>query len=116
MISLLLTQPPGDRGIFVCQGGGIQCKKMYTKVTTVQLELDRPLTEKGKLLQVVMKAGPLLQTLLLARPLPQWRDPPPLPDALKIPPMTIPSPPPLPPPVLLHQDSFINTIDDFYLQ
>ncbi|KAL0418249.1 UNVERIFIED_CONTAM: hypothetical protein Sradi_1238400 [Sesamum radiatum] len=30
--------------------------------------VDRPLPEKGKLLQAVMKAGPLLQTLLLAGP------------------------------------------------
>ncbi|XP_010267242.1 PREDICTED: protein enabled homolog [Nelumbo nucifera] len=79
-----------------------------TTVTTIQLEPDRPLPEKGKLLQAVMKAGPLLQTLLLAGPLPQWRHPPPPLDALEIPPVTIPSPPP----ALLHQDSFINGIGD----
>nr|GMD64575.1 protein enabled homolog [Ipomoea batatas] len=32
--------------------------------------IDKPLPEKGKFLQAVMKAGPLLQTLLLAGPLP----------------------------------------------
>ncbi|KAF7833136.1 formin-like protein 2 [Senna tora] len=32
-----------------------------------------------------MKAGPLLQTLLLAGPLPQWRHPPPPLDSFEIP-------------------------------
>ncbi|KAL9376206.1 hypothetical protein Peur_030326 [Populus x canadensis] len=32
----------------------------------------------GKLLQALMEARPLLQTLLLAGPLPQWRNSPPL--------------------------------------
>ncbi|GFP79702.1 hypothetical protein PHJA_000113700, partial [Phtheirospermum japonicum] len=37
---------------------------------------NMPLPEKGKLLQAVIKAGPLLQTLLIAGgPLPQWRHP-----------------------------------------
>ncbi|KAL4605200.1 hypothetical protein ACB092_09G011700, partial [Castanea dentata] len=39
----------------------------------------KPLPQKGKLLQTVLEAGPLLQTILLP-PLPQWRNPPPLPD------------------------------------
>lgn len=36
------------------------------------------LPQKGKLLQALMKARPLFQTLLLAGPLPQWRNSPPL--------------------------------------
>ena len=36
----------------------------------------KPLPEKGRLLQAVVEAGPLLDTLLLA-PLPQWKSPPP---------------------------------------
>ncbi|XP_022862157.1 uncharacterized protein LOC111382420 [Olea europaea var. sylvestris] len=38
----------------------------------VSIVIDRPLPEKGKLLQAVMKAGPLLQNLLLVGPLPQF--------------------------------------------
>ncbi|WJZ89771.1 hypothetical protein VitviT2T_008963 [Vitis vinifera] len=74
----------------------------------LQLVSDKPLPEKGKLLQAVMKAGPLLQTLLLAGPLPQWRHPPPHLESFEIPPVTIPSQPP-PPQPLLHQDSLINS-------
>ncbi|POO02429.1 hypothetical protein TorRG33x02_014130 [Trema orientale] len=36
----------------------------------------KPLPEKGRLVQAVLEAGPLLHTLLLA-PLPQWNNPPP---------------------------------------
>ena len=36
------------------------------------------LPQRGNLLQAVMETGPLLQTLLLAGPLPRWRNPPPL--------------------------------------
>ncbi|KAL6508776.1 hypothetical protein OROHE_021335 [Orobanche hederae] len=59
---------------------------------------NRPLPEKGELLQAVMRAGPLLQTLLLGGgPLPQWRHSPPPIDTYQIPPpplMVLPSPPP----------------------
>ncbi|KAK7404612.1 hypothetical protein VNO78_05567 [Psophocarpus tetragonolobus] len=37
----------------------------------------RDLPQKGELLQAVINAGPLLKTLLLAGPLPTWRNPPP---------------------------------------
>lgn len=49
----------------------------------------RGLPEKGRLVEAVMGAGPLLQTLLLAGPLPQWRHPPPDLHAAEIPPVTI---------------------------
>ncbi|KAL5581081.1 hypothetical protein UlMin_013523 [Ulmus minor] len=45
------------------------------------------LPQKGKLLQSVMDAGPLLQTLLVVGPLP-WPNPPPL-QTFKIPPVSI---------------------------
>ncbi|PRQ33897.1 hypothetical protein RchiOBHm_Chr5g0062781 [Rosa chinensis] len=48
----------------------------------------RPLPQKGMLLQAVMDAGPLLQTLLVAGPMPRWRNPPPL-QPFKIPPVSI---------------------------
>ncbi|KAL6563646.1 hypothetical protein OROGR_002605 [Orobanche gracilis] len=78
----------------------------------LHVPLDRPLPEKGKLLETVMKAGPLLQTLLLSGPLPQWRHPPPPMDTYQIP----------PPPMVVHspatpsahsvsQDALQNMID-----
>lgn len=53
------------------------------------LAMNRPLPQKGKLLQAVLEAGPTLQTLLLAGPLPQWRNPPPLQQAFQIPPAAV---------------------------
>ncbi|KAG4948166.1 hypothetical protein JHK82_041345 [Glycine max] len=46
------------------------------------------LPQKGNLLKAVMDAGPLLQTLLVAGPLPTWRNPPPL-QNIKIPPLNV---------------------------
>ncbi|KAL1209542.1 hypothetical protein V5N11_020443 [Cardamine amara subsp. amara] len=65
---------------------------------SMEIELDFPemtLPEKGKLLKAVVKAGPLLQTLLLAGQLPQWRHPPPQLESFEIPPMIIPDITPL---------------------
>jgi hypothetical protein len=45
--------------------------------TVLELALARRLPEKGRLVEAVVSAGPLLQTLLLAGPLPRWRHPPP---------------------------------------
>ncbi|CAN6227329.1 unnamed protein product [Urochloa humidicola] len=61
--------------------------------TSEQLEmaLARRLPEKGRLVEAVVSAGPLLQTLLLAGPLPRWRHPPPAAPADIIPPFN-PSP------------------------
>lgn len=53
-----------------------------------RLAMKKPLPEKGKLLKAVIDAGSLLQPLLLAGPLPQWRNPPP-PQPLHIPPISI---------------------------
>lgn len=49
---------------------------------------DKPLPQKGNLLHYVLEAGKLLQTLLVAGPLPRWRNPPPL-QSSHIPPPTI---------------------------
>ncbi|KAL6841099.1 hypothetical protein ACP4OV_029068 [Aristida adscensionis] len=45
----------------------------------LEAALARRLPEKGRLVEAVVSAGPLLQTLLLAGPLPRWRHPPPAP-------------------------------------
>ncbi|URE01270.1 hypothetical protein MUK42_19295 [Musa troglodytarum] len=45
--------------------------------TINSLATNKPLPQKGKLLQAVLEAGPTLQTLLLAGSLPRWRNPPP---------------------------------------
>nr|XP_043634877.1 uncharacterized protein LOC122605977 [Erigeron canadensis] len=51
------------------------------------------LPENGKFLEAVMKAGPLLQNLLLVGPLPQWHHPPPQLDTYQIPPPPLVIPP-----------------------
>ncbi|XP_074354769.1 uncharacterized protein LOC141693530 [Apium graveolens] len=45
----------------------------------------KTLPQNGKLLQSVLDAGPLLETLLLAGPIPKWRNPPTL-DTFHVPP------------------------------
>ncbi|KAF4361909.1 hypothetical protein F8388_005645 [Cannabis sativa] len=57
-------------------------------VVIENLSKGKPLPEKGKLLQAVLGAGTLLHNLLLAGPLPSWRNPPPL-QPFKIPPVSI---------------------------
>ncbi|KAF8010690.1 hypothetical protein BT93_J1367 [Corymbia citriodora subsp. variegata] len=52
------------------------------------LVVGKALPEKGKFLQAVMKAGPLLQTLIWSGTLPRWRNPPPL-KPFSIPPVNI---------------------------
>ncbi|XVE59203.1 hypothetical protein DITRI_Ditri05aG0026800 [Diplodiscus trichospermus] len=63
--------------------------KMDPATTVIDnLAKGKTLPQKGKLLQAVMEAGPLLRTLLVSGPLPQWRNPPPL-QTFKIPPVSI---------------------------
>lgn len=52
------------------------------------LAAKRKLPERGRLMQAVMDAGPLLTTLLVAGPLPQWRNPPPQIQSFRIPMVT----------------------------
>ncbi|KAK8999306.1 hypothetical protein V6N11_070481 [Hibiscus sabdariffa] len=68
----------------------------------LKLAANKPLPEKGRLLQAVKDAGPLLQNLLLAGPLPQWQHPPPQLASVEIPPVAISSPRQQ----LLQQESF----------
>ncbi|XP_010470053.1 PREDICTED: uncharacterized protein LOC104750024 [Camelina sativa] len=67
--------------------------RILKKVDPVEALMDeivkgKSLPEKGKLLQTVMESGPLLQTLLVAGPLPRWRNPPPLQQSFKVPPIS----------------------------
>lgn len=50
---------------------------------------EKSLPQNGKFLQAVMEAGPLLHTLLLAGPLPQWQHPPPPLNSTDIPTIAI---------------------------
>ncbi|KAE9585721.1 hypothetical protein Lal_00010242 [Lupinus albus] len=52
------------------------------------LSKGKVLPQQGKLLDAVMDAGPLLQTLLLAGPIPTWKNPPPI-QAIKVPPLKV---------------------------
>lgn len=53
---------------------------MIDRASTVidKLVKRKPLPQKGGFLKAVMEAGPLLQTLLLAGPIPRWQNPPPM--------------------------------------
>ncbi|XP_068645017.1 uncharacterized protein [Aristolochia californica] len=53
-----------------------------------QLAMKRKLPERGKFLEAMSNAGPLLKNLLVAGSLPQWRNPPPL-QSFQIPPLSI---------------------------
>ncbi|EOA27814.1 hypothetical protein CARUB_v10023968mg [Capsella rubella] len=68
-------------------------RRILKKVDPVEALMDeivkgKSLPEKGKLLQTVMESGPLLQTLLVAGPLPRWRNPPPLQQSFRVPPIS----------------------------
>ncbi|PHT68761.1 hypothetical protein T459_28248 [Capsicum annuum] len=67
--------------------------QLAPKVDKASLIIDsfvkgKPLPQQGKLLQSVLEAGPLLQTLLVSGQLPQWRNPPQLKPSY-IPPVSI---------------------------
>ncbi|KAH6832046.1 hypothetical protein C2S53_005499 [Perilla frutescens var. hirtella] len=84
------------------------------------LLIDRPLPEKGKVLQAVINPLPDLcsSTLLLAGPLPQWRHPSPPLDTYQIPPppVVIPSMPALPTPLSAHHSFSQETFDGIKLK
>ena len=69
----------------------------------------KPLPQKGGFLKAVMEAGPLLQTLLLAGPLPRWQNPPPV-ENWQIPVFPFPFPIPIKEGAasLVHQKSTVN--------
>ncbi|KAK4785820.1 hypothetical protein SAY86_002509 [Trapa natans] len=67
--------------------GSLVDQKFDPRMTMIdELAKGKALPQKGKLLEAIMEAGPLLHTLLMAGRLPQWRDPPPL-QPISIPPM-----------------------------
>ncbi|KAK4773637.1 hypothetical protein SAY87_028656 [Trapa incisa] len=72
------------------------------------LEAKKELPEKGKLLQAVVKAGPLLEMLFLAGRFPQWQHPPPLLESSEIPPVKVLSHPPRP---VIRQDTLLININ-----
>ncbi|KAJ0734624.1 hypothetical protein HanPI659440_Chr11g0422241 [Helianthus annuus] len=62
---------------------GLNTSENVQKVDQATLVMEnmikgKTLPQKGSFLQAVVDAGPLLQNLLLAGPLPRWRNPPPL--------------------------------------
>ncbi|CAK9232369.1 unnamed protein product [Sphagnum troendelagicum] len=67
----------------------LPCKHVLPEPPEADLQVMlSSLPEKGKLMQAVMDAGPLLQTLLMASSspqLPQWRHPPPGLESLQLP-------------------------------
>lgn len=67
-------------------GGMVDEAATSEEEAEVEMALARRLPEKGRLVEAVVSAGPLLQTLLLAGPLPRWRHPPPPAPADVIPP------------------------------
>ncbi|EPS62191.1 hypothetical protein M569_12606, partial [Genlisea aurea] len=69
------------------------CPLAPAKVDRESLIIDsiarrRVLPERGQLLEAVLRSGPMLQTLLMAGPLPQWRNPPQI-KPFQIPPVTV---------------------------
>lgn len=77
--------------LMISLAAGADHNPQYRASSPTSVVMDRlvsegkALPEKGRLLQAVVEAGPLLHTLLLA-PIPQWKNPPP----------PLPLPPPLP--------------------
>ncbi|KAL9247701.1 hypothetical protein vseg_021106 [Gypsophila vaccaria] len=69
---------------------GINIENSTDRSTLIieNLAKGRPLPPQGKLLQAVIEAGPLLQTLMVAGSLPRWRNPPGL-VTRKIPPVQL---------------------------
>ncbi|XP_074267472.1 uncharacterized protein LOC141590824 [Silene latifolia] len=63
----------------ICFGGAVSRETKVVEEPTLIIEglaKGRPRPHQGKLLQAVLEAGPLLQTLMVAGSLPQWRNPP----------------------------------------
>lgn len=67
----------------------------HASVIIDNLVKGKPLPEKGKLVQAVTDAGPLLQTILLSGHLPQWRNPPPV-QPFQVPHFSLKGPRPAP--------------------
>ncbi|WVZ83766.1 hypothetical protein U9M48_030871 [Paspalum notatum var. saurae] len=73
----LLQQQPGGAAAAVTSEAAAAPASGGDDTAELEMALARRLPEKGRLVEAVVSAGPLLQTLLLAGPLPRWRHPPP---------------------------------------
>ncbi|KAG8066963.1 hypothetical protein GUJ93_ZPchr0005g16087 [Zizania palustris] len=67
------SPPPAARQQSHAAGAGASADAVLD-----MLAMKKPLPQRGRLLQSVMEAGPLLQNLLVAGLLPRWRNPPPV--------------------------------------
>ncbi|KAI7736212.1 hypothetical protein M8C21_024125 [Ambrosia artemisiifolia] len=72
-----------DEPITNCGFSSSDCEESIVSSPSIETAVQLP--AQGKFLDAVMKAGPLLQNLLLAGPLPHWRHPPPQLDTYRIP-------------------------------
>lgn len=87
-----LQPPPVDVAVTEDIGDRQSGNPAATSPALAELEAaaaKRGLPEKGRLVEAVIGAGPLLQMLLLAGSLPQWRHPPPDLRGVEIPPVAI---------------------------
>ncbi|OVA03544.1 Protein of unknown function DUF1635 [Macleaya cordata] len=79
----------GPSGVGFMSSGSSKSNDDQATAVIENLAWRKPLPQKGRLLQAVMEAGPLLHTLLVAGNLPQWRNPPPPLQAIQIPQVSI---------------------------
>ncbi|KAG0496018.1 hypothetical protein HPP92_000630 [Vanilla planifolia] len=63
------------------------CSQDELMKTVFEQFAKKPLPEKGRLVEAVINAGPLLETLFLSGSLPQWKKPPPLKPVMIPPPL-----------------------------
>ncbi|KAK8935611.1 hypothetical protein KSP39_PZI013259 [Platanthera zijinensis] len=92
---LLLVNPRRSPAPAPASSSSSEESSRYTcgaAVTEEELEvaaMSRVLPENGRFLEAVMGAGPLLQNLMLAGKLPEWRHPPPAMTSMEIPPVLL---------------------------
>jgi hypothetical protein len=88
-LAVSMQQPQQRSGAPASVQQLLPCKHVLPEPPEADLQVMlSSLPEKGKLMQAVMDAGPLLQTLLMASSspqLPQWRHPPPGLESLQLP-------------------------------
>ncbi|XP_022893136.1 uncharacterized protein LOC111407724 [Olea europaea var. sylvestris] len=96
-INLVVNQPlVQDSNVVNVTVSTNQVTPCMPRVDRASLIIDnlaarRALPQRGKLLQAVVEAGPLLQTLMMAGSLPRWRNPPRL-QPFQVPPVSIKGP------------------------
>ncbi|KAJ8479812.1 hypothetical protein OPV22_023539 [Ensete ventricosum] len=74
-----------------CKGASASSMSKYHQASAVidSLAMKGSRPERGRFVQAVLQAGPLLQTLMVAGKLPQWRNPPPPLRHLQVPPVAM---------------------------